>query len=344
LEMNTRLQVEHPVTEMITGVDLVEWQVRVAAGQRLPLEQSDIAFTGHAIEARVYAEDPQRGFIPTGGEVLAWEPATHARVDSGIDTGSVIGSAYDPMLAKVITHGSDRSTAITSLRDALARTVLLGVGSNLDYLRFLLDLPEVQAGDIDTGLIERMDVPDRPPADPDVLTAAALAVRPRGEGTGFAALDGWRISGAVPWTVDVEVLGTGEVHQVMAYEEPSEDRNVTVSHAGADVWVHTPVAGTRHLRVTLPIQRRIRGANHGGLTGSWVALSPMPGSVVDIPVEVGAIVGAGDPVVVVEAMKMEHTLRAPAAGVVTAIRTVRGAQVRLDAELIDLELSEGQGT
>jgi len=133
------------------------------------------------------------------------------------------------------------------------------------------------------------------------------------------------------------------VHEVMVFDESLDERNFTVAGDGSDVWVHSTATGTMHLRVTLPIQRRMRGSAHGELTGSWVALSPMPGSVVDIPVEVGTRVGAGDPVVVVEAMKMEHTLRAPAAGVVTAIRTSMGAQVRLDEELIDLELSAEQG-
>lgn len=339
LEMNTRLQVEHPVTEMITGVDLVEWQVRVAAGQRLPLEQEAITFTGHAIEARVYAEDPQREFIPTGGEVLVWEPAPHARVDSGIDTGTVIGSAYDPMLAKVIAFGADRSSAIMSARDALAHTVLLGVGSNVDYLRFLLGLPEVMAGDIDTGLIERTAVPTRSAVVPDVLTIAALAARPAGHGVGFAARDGWRISGPAAWEVDIDVVGSDERHVVVAQEYPATDDRYTVACDGDDVWVHSAESGTAHLRVTLPIHRRIRGAHDGGMTGTWIARSPMPGSVVHVSVEVGAHVDAGDPVVVVEAMKMEHTLRAPAAGVVTRIRTTVGTQVRLDEELVEVELT-----
>lgn len=348
LEMNTRLQVEHPVTEMITGVDLVEWQVRVAAGERLPREQQDITFTGHAIEARVYAEDPQRGFIPTGGDVVMWTPAPRARVDSGIDTGSRIGSAYDPMLAKIITHGPDRASAITRAREALADTVLLGVTTNLDYLGFLLGLDEVQAGDLDTALIERISVPQRGEVPAHVLAAAAKAMRPSDGGVGFAARDSWRVSGCAPWVVEVEVMGSDERHQVTLHssecididgvEHALTDRPLSVAHHGQEVWVHERPTGTTHMKVTLPIARRIKGASHAGVSGTWVARSPMPGSVVDVPIVTGAQVDAGDPVVVVEAMKMEHTLRAPAAGTVTAIRTSVGAQVRLDEELIEVEL------
>lgn len=339
LEMNTRLQVEHPVTELVTGIDVVEWQVRVAAGEPLPREQSDITVSGHAVEARVYAEDPQRGFIPTGGLILDWRPAPRARVDSGIETGSTIGSAYDPMLAKVITHGVDRADAMESLRDALARTVLLGVGSNLDHLQFLLDLPEVRAGDIDTGLIERITWPVRDAIDPEVAEVAARAVRPRGESTGFAALDGWRIGGRAPWVVDVDVVGADHRTEVVIHPDQDANAEYTVARNGDDVWVHSPMSGTTHMRVTLPIHRRIRGFADGGLTGSWIARSPMPGAVVAVPAWVGAPVAEGDPVVVVEAMKMEHTLRAPAAGVITAIRTSPGAQVRLDEELVEVDLA-----
>jgi acetyl-CoA/propionyl-CoA carboxylase biotin carboxyl carrier protein len=354
LEMNTRLQVEHPVTEMITGIDLVEWQVRVAAGEHLPLAQQDISFTGHAIEARVYAEDPRRGFIPTGGDVVVWEPSRRARVDAGIDTGSSIGTAYDPMLAKIITHGPDRAAALVTARDAVADTVLLGVSTNLDFLGFLLGLEEVVSGDLDTALIERIPVPQRGRIAPHVLVAAAQAVRPQGVGVGFSATDSWRVGGGAPWVVEVDVVGGDERHQVAVLasdrctidgvQHPITEHSLSVARLDRDVWVHDGVwrhdepGGTTHLRVTLPIERSIKGAADTGVSGTWVARSPMPGSVVDIPVVVGASVGAGDPVVVVEAMKMEHTLRAPGAGTVTAIRTTVGAQVRLDEELVEVEL------
>ena len=157
MEMNTRLQVEHPVTEMVTGWDLVEWQVRIAAGEQLPVAQDDIAMTGHAIEARVYAEDPAHGFLPTGGQVLALrEPTgTGVRVDSGLFAGTVVGSDYDPMLAKVIAHGADRAAALDGLDRALAGTAVLGVATNVEFLRFLLSDADVVAGRLDTGLLDR---------------------------------------------------------------------------------------------------------------------------------------------------------------------------------------------
>ena len=157
MEMNTRLQVEHPVTEMVTGVDLVDWQVRIAAGEELTLRQEDITLTGHAIEARVYAEDPAKGFLPTGGTVLGLEEPSGSgiRVDSGLRVGTVVGSDYDPMLGKVIAHGADRAEALARLDAALARTHVLGLRTNVDFCRFLLSRPEVVAGDLDTGLLDR---------------------------------------------------------------------------------------------------------------------------------------------------------------------------------------------
>ncbi|MGH3583412.1 MAG: acetyl-CoA carboxylase biotin carboxylase subunit, partial [Mycobacterium sp.] len=187
MEMNTRLQVEHPVTELVTGVDLVEQQVRIAAGEKLPLAQADVTMTGHAIEARVYSEDPANGFLPTGGTVLdVVEPSggqersdrgigSHARVDSGIYAGTVVGSDYDPMLAKVIAHADDRAGALRGLDQALAQTAVLGVTTNIDFLRFLLADPDVVAGQLDTGLLDRR-LPDyglAPAGDEDLIAAAA---------------------------------------------------------------------------------------------------------------------------------------------------------------------------
>ncbi len=157
MEMNTRLQVEHPVTEMVTGLDLVELQVRVAAGEELPLTQGDVRLDGHAIEARVYAEDPARGFLPTGGTVLKVS-GVHGpglRVDSGLTEGIVVGTDYDPMMAKVIAHAEDRDGALRRLDSALAQFAVLGVQTNVEFLRFLLADPDVQAGRLDTGLLDR---------------------------------------------------------------------------------------------------------------------------------------------------------------------------------------------
>ncbi|MDV9179026.1 acetyl/propionyl-CoA carboxylase subunit alpha, partial [Streptomyces sp. W16] len=177
MEMNTRLQVEHPVTELVTGLDLVEWQLRVAAGERLPFAQDDITLTGHAVEARICAEDPSRGFLPSGGTVLKLdEPSGDGvRTDSGLSEGTEVGSLYDPMLSKVIAYGPDRATALRKLRAALADTVTLGVPTNAGFLRRLLAHPDVVAGELDTGLVEREAdrlVPGEVPVE--VYAAAAL--------------------------------------------------------------------------------------------------------------------------------------------------------------------------
>jgi acetyl-CoA/propionyl-CoA carboxylase biotin carboxyl carrier protein len=366
LEMNTRLQVEHPVTEMITGVDLVEWQIRIAEGQPIPLRQDEVAVCGHAVEARVYAEDPMRGFIPTGGEVLEYRPPAQSRVDSGIEAGSVIGSDYDPMLAKVISHAGGRQEAIDRLLESLAHTVLLGFGTNIDYLRFLLSAPQVQAGDLDTGLIDRLGLPEEGDVPLHALVAMVAGrdeVRTEG---GFDRTDGWRIGGQAALRLDVNpgdrrieffpperlviddvehrvsLHRTGHGHHTGQAWEISVDGAVEVLHIadeGDHRWVHGPRSGTHRLQISTPLQRRIRTTGSGPLTGRWSARSPMPGTVVALEVTPGTSVMEGDPVVIVEAMKMEHTLRAPAAGVVAAVRTNVGAQVRLDEELVDIDLS-----
>lgn len=376
LEMNTRLQVEHPVTELVTGVDLVEWQVRIANGERLSLQQSDVVASGHAMEARVYAEDATRGFLPTGGHVLLWTPPGGVRVDTGIATGSDIGSAYDPMLAKVIAHAPDRAEAIQRLDAALAHTITLGVVTNADYLRHLLADGRVRAGDIDTGLIDRLGPPES--GGVAIVHAVAAAVRyaldlRAAAGAGpWEARDGWRLGCAAPTRIwvhadhdaqRVEVRGDlphlvvaidGVEHRVSVAERGAaldltvDDvaRRVTCAVAAdGRVWVHEPDAGTRALRVITPIERRLRGPatadGHGA--GPWSARSPMPGTVVAVAVQVGQAVQAGDSLITVEAMKMEHTLRAPAPGVVAEVRGTHGAQVRLDEELVVVDLAAVEG-
>src|SRR5699024_8930442 len=199
MEMNTRLQVEHPVTEMVTGHDLVALQLAIARGEELPIRQEDITLTGHSFEARIYAEDPANGFLPTGGRIASVVEPTGpgVRVDSGITDGSEISSLYDPMLMKVIVHGADRAEALSRLDRALANTVVAGVGVNTDFCRFLINVPEVVAGDLHTGLLDEVvddyrvsDVPD------DALVASAtvwLAQRwPDQPGSAWAIPDGWR--------------------------------------------------------------------------------------------------------------------------------------------------------
>lgn len=204
MEMNTRLQVEHPVTELITGLDLVEWQLRVAAGERLPYGQEDITLTGHAVEARICAEDPARGFLPSGGTVLALhEPqGDGVRTDSGLSEGTEVGSLYDPMLSKVIAYGPDRATALRKLRAALAETVTLGVQTNAGFLRRLLAHPAVVAGDLDTGLVEREaeellagsgDVPEEVYDAAAAVRLSSLAPAEGGWTDPFSVPSGWRL-------------------------------------------------------------------------------------------------------------------------------------------------------
>jgi acetyl-CoA/propionyl-CoA carboxylase biotin carboxyl carrier protein len=217
IEMNTRLQVEHPVTELVTGIDLVEQQLRIAAGERLAIAQDDVRLDGHAVEARVYAESPERGFLPATGDVLVWRPAEGVRTDAAVETGSVITADYDPMIAKVISWGADRAEALTRLDSALAETIVLGVETNIAFLRTLLAQPEVVAGAMDTGLIDRMPAFEAAAPSAAALRAAgsvhfvssrrehtndALATRGLGESTrsGHASetwrsLPGWRVGG-----------------------------------------------------------------------------------------------------------------------------------------------------
>ncbi len=206
MEMNTRLQVEHPVTELVTGIDLVEWQVRVAAGERLPFTQEDIRLTGHAIEARVYAEDPGREFLPTGGQVLDLieSAGPGIRVDSGLRTGTVVGSDYDPMLSKVIVHAATREQAVAGLDRALAQTSVLGVQTNIAFLRRLLADDDVRQAHLDTSLLDRIAAEYQPNDAPDAAFLAAAAHawlarwRDADPGDLWRRPDGWRVGDRAP--------------------------------------------------------------------------------------------------------------------------------------------------
>lgn len=359
MEMNTRLQVEHPVTEMTTGIDLVEWQVRIAAGQPLTHRQDDIRLRGHAIEARVYAEDPGAGFLPTGGPVLAvTEPSgPHVRIDSGLSAGMTVGSDYDPMLAKVITHGQDRGEALRRLDDALAHTAVLGVGTNIDFLRFVLADDDVAAGRLDTALLEGLDY-TAPVADDDVLIAAAayrwLRAWPSGPADLWEVPSGWRLGRHAATSIRLRcgertdhVHISGEPAHAEARVEDGERRSLAASIAGAELTV--TLDGVRRVYTVAQTGHQIWLAD-GGRTvmveelreapvrpddehsGNAELISPMPGSVVAVNVVDGEHVEAGAVVVAVEAMKMEHSLRTPVAGIVTLLVAV-GEQVKLGQQL-----------
>jgi acetyl-CoA/propionyl-CoA carboxylase biotin carboxyl carrier protein len=361
LEMNTRLQVEHPVTECITGLDLVEQQIRIAAGERLPIDQSDVALDGHAIEVRLYAEDPSRGFLPQAGTVLGLvEPSGPGiRFDSSLAVGGVVGTDYDPMLAKVIAWAPTRETARARLVGALGHTAVLGVTTNAAFLRSLLRDPDVVAGKLDTGLIERRgdDLTLTEPPPPHVYGAAALALLIEREPAGpvvdrWDVPDGWRL-GEPAWTVrklqasggdPVEVrlrgrssaaevrVGDGEPVAARAFRDGGRltvtldglTASYTVVHAGGTMWL---AADGRV--VALREQERLTAHAEGG-AGDGVVTAPMPGTVIVVQAAVGDEVAAGTPLLVVEAMKMEHVLTAPVAGTVAELGVTAGQTVALD--------------
>ncbi|MFF4019353.1 acetyl/propionyl/methylcrotonyl-CoA carboxylase subunit alpha [Streptomyces sp. NPDC001843] len=344
MEMNTRLQVEHPVTELITGLDLVEWQLRVAAGERLPFGQDDITLTGHAVEARLCAEDPTRGFLPTGGTVLRLhEPqGDGVRTDSGLSEGTEVGSLYDPMLSKVIAYGPDRATALRKLRAALAETVTLGVQTNAGFLRRLLAHPAVVAGELDTGLVERV-VDELVPTDvPEEVYEAAAAVRlealrPSGEGwtDPFSVPSGWRLGGT-PKPVHFHLRVQDPVEYVPRGTHTVTDDRVAVILDGVRHTFHRAAdwlgrAGDAwQVRDHDPVAASLTRSAHAGADS---LTAPMPGTVTVMKVAVGDEVTAGQSLLVVEAMKMEHVISAPHAGTVAELDVRPGTAVAMDQVL-----------
>ncbi|MEG3628767.1 acetyl-CoA carboxylase biotin carboxylase subunit [Streptomyces poriticola] len=356
MEMNTRLQVEHPVTELVTGVDLVEWQLRVAAGEPLGFGQQDITLTGHAVEARLCAEDPARGFLPSGGTVLRLREPQGAgiRTDSGLSEGTEVGSLYDPMLAKVIAHGPDRPAALRRLRAALAETVTLGVQTNAGFLRRLLAHPAVVAGELDTGLVERevdglvvTEVPE------EVYEAAAAvrleALRPRSDGgwtDPFSVPNGWRLGGEPePVSFPLRALGDPVEHTPRgSHTVTGEAVSVTLDgvrhtfHRAAD-WLGRD-GDAWHVRDHDPVAASLSRAAHAGADS---LTAPMPGTVTVVKVATGDKVTAGQSLLVVEAMKMEHVVSAPHAGTVAEIDVAPGTTVAMDQVLAVIAPLEEEG-
>jgi 3-methylcrotonyl-CoA carboxylase alpha subunit len=367
MEMNTRLQVEHPVTEEVYGVDLVESQLRIAAGEARPWP-ARIEPVGHAVEARIYAEDPAAGFLPTGGRLLALhEPSgVGIRVDSGIAAGGVVGSDYDPMLAKVIAHGADRAEALRRLDAALRDTVLLGLDTNVGFLRALLADPDVRAGRLDTGLVgRRLAEWTATELLPDVLAAAAahalLALEPAGPVVDpFDVPGGWRV-GEPAWTtwrmsvsgydpVGVRIRGRAGAAEVAIGEaEPVPcaawrdgdalvvtvdglTRRYACALDGDTLWLGRD-GRAWGIREQAPLDAAATAETGAG----GPVLSPMPGTVTAVEVADGQSVDAGTRLVVVEAMKMEHVLTAPVAGVVRELRARPGDTVAKDAVLMVVE-------
>jgi acetyl-CoA/propionyl-CoA carboxylase biotin carboxyl carrier protein len=361
MEMNTRLQVEHPVTELVTGWDLVEWQIRIAAGEKLTVGQADIPLHGHAIEARIYAEDPARGFLPTGGDVLELvEPdSPGVRVDSGLSSGMVVGSDYDPMLAKVVAHGADRAAALRTLDRALAETAVLGVVTNVEFARFLLADPDVAAGRLDTGLLDRRagDFVAAPPSDEQFIAAAAfhwLRLFPAPGAGLWEVPSGWRIGAQAPVSIRLRagdrtdhVHITGSPGAATVRIEDGESRSLRADLTGRRLVVTLDGMRTEYTVAAEDSKIWLAG---GGATavleevreapvrpddehsGDAELTSPMPGTIAAVGVEDAADVAAGTVVVTVEAMKMEHALTAPVDGVVELL-VAAGEQVKVGQPL-----------
>ena len=385
MEMNTRLQVEHPVTEMITGLDLVEWQLRVAAGEPLPRTQEELAINGHAIEARLYAEDPARGFLPSTGRLvhLAFpEAAPNLRVDAGVAEGDAISPFYDAMIAKLIVHGATRDVALRRMQQALAACRIAGVTSNLDFLGRLVATPAFVSADLDTALIEReqaMLFAPEPPVTRAAWLAVAAAVLAREAGTAAAATSpwddrsGWRFVGSARRRLVLRSRGEEAAVDITYLPSGSLPRSHELQGDSTAVWrlecdglaseasarwldhVHLSLCidGVRECIVMVsrdggfwrldagrsdafelvdPFARR-NTATHA----ESHLRAPMPGRVVSLLATPGACVVRGAPLLVLEAMKMEHTLVAPADGLLVAYRVELGEQVAEGAELVEFQ-------
>ncbi|MGI9185087.1 MAG: acetyl/propionyl/methylcrotonyl-CoA carboxylase subunit alpha [Solirubrobacteraceae bacterium] len=353
LEMNARLQVEHPVTELVTGLDLVEQQLRIASGEQLGLTQADVRLNGHAIEARINAEDAGHGFLPTTGTVLGYRRAPDVRIDDAIEVGTVVDTAYDSMLAKVIAHAADRPAALAALDQALAQTAILGVTTTTGFIRALLATDEVASGRLDTGLVERGIATPVGPDEATVATAAAVILLAQTAAAGsdgpFDRIDGWRLSGrrAGSWCrlavgagapddvelkaledYDIETTGPGS----MAITIDGERREWRYAQEDGAIWVSVEGGAW-------PVHRR--GAEETAQAEADGALrAPMPGQVLLVPAAAGQSVSAGDPLVVLESMKMELVMTAPVDGVVAELSVAVGDRVVVDQPLARVESAE----
>ncbi|MFN8719404.1 MAG: acetyl/propionyl/methylcrotonyl-CoA carboxylase subunit alpha [Rhodospirillales bacterium] len=374
MEMNTRLQVEHPVTEMITGQDLVAWQLRVAAGEPLPLGQDDLAIRGHAIEVRLYAEDPQRDFLPQTGRLDHLRfPAedAHVRVDTGVRPGDAISIHYDPMIAKIVVWDGTRAGAVRRLSGALAATQVGGLATNAAFLAAIAAHPAFAAADLDTRFIERHRADLLPPPGPAGSRDLALAA--------LAVVAARPVDVADPWSRPVPWRLNEPAWEEIVLRDGETERRVTVVHAADGLLVRTDagehrVAGSAEpdgtlvatidgLRETVAVIRAgdaLTLFRHGGAVrlvvvdplaggaadeaGGGRLASPMPGKVVAVLAEAGQAVVRGQPLLVLEAMKMEHTIRAPADGRVVAVCYRPGDQVSEGEDLIGFEAGDGATT
>lgn len=368
MEMNARLQVEHPVTEMTTGLDLVEWQLRIAAGEPLPLGQADIERAGHAIEVRLYAENPRKDFVPSVGTLHAFvtpEESAHFRLDTGVETGDAVSIHYDPMLAKLVVWDEDRQTAIRALREALNRTAVFGPATNLSLLRRIATEPAFAAGDIDTRYIDT-HLPGLlavEPAPAHVLDAAALDILlETAEDSAWNRADGFRLGGLggrrcvfrdaagnettrfararnggyVIAAADDERTTTAELvsETDILVGDGTAARRYTVLRLDEHIQVHCE-EGTWELEEIHPF-----AAGHAGGADEAHPGSPMPGRIVALHVKAGDRVKAGQPLLVLEGMKMEYTLKAGVSGTVDKVLYNEGDMVEAEAPLVDIKPAE----
>lgn len=332
MEMNTRLQVEHPVTEAITGQDLVEWQLRVASGEPLPLRQEQLALDGWAMEARLYAENPATGFLPSTGPLTHLRLPTGLRVDSGVEQGSEISPYYDPMIAKLIVHAPTRAAAAAALADACGQVEVWPVKTNAGFLARAAADPDFAAGHVDTGFIERHADRLIPGAEPSeaVKRAAAHALLPTPDGDPWMALSGFRPNADPLLSVAVEISGKTHI--------------VTLDRAEAAEPARSGAVGDQRLLFLAgeawPFGPPVADHAGGGGTSDGAIVSPMPGRIVAVEVEEGQAVAKGEKLVVLEAMKMEQALLAPFDGRVTALKVAAGAQVAEGVTLLRVEKEE----
>ncbi len=376
MEMNTRLQVEHPVTEEITGLDLVEWQLRVAAGEPLPLTQDELAISGHAIEARIYAENPAKNFLPSIGTITHMRMPVDdghgaVRIDSGVRCGDTISPHYDPMIAKLIVWGEDRARALAGMAAALRECEIAGLSTNVEFLGRVIDSPAFASGDLDTGLIERnraLLLPQDAPLPPQALIAAAYmlhagdlpATGPRNDSP-WEVRDGWRMNlaatrtlmfkaGSATHAVSIEYGRAGVTLTCDGFGGPASGtaigRRVTINCGAERIVAGVVIDG---IKCTVFLQGRrfdlecadpqavLSDADDDATAGDGHLRAPMSGKVLALVAAPGAKVEKGAPLLVMEAMKMEHTIVAPAAGVVREFRFAAGDQVTEGVELVNFE-------
>ena len=361
MEMNTRLQVEHPVTEAILGLDLVELQLRIAAGQAIGFAQADLVINGHAIEARVYAENAKRNFLPSTGRLHRVRWPQDVRVDTGVETGSEVSVHYDPMMSKIIAHGADRKAAIVALRDALKRTEIVGVEHNVPFLRNVLTHDSFASGAYTTGLTEDDATSLTPRDDPMSLLAAALALvvgnSHRSQGP-WSATDGFQLNLVRERRISlrrgrekIEVIVTcdGDVYRIDGPDGSFEVQNVVFAdhhlrgdapHARLSAEVHRVENDLFVLKDGASERFQLRPVSAGDFrnvaSGGGKITAPMPGAIVAVQVAVGDRVKAGQTLVVLEAMKMEHIVAAPGDGKVAALNVSEGDRVDEGTELVVL--------